>query len=74
LAHFDTEGFATATQPLTGSKYWVNFVRNPNLAPDDTAGDFGSILFAPPISMLQDHKLAGYMVAEAVELRPRDVL
>jgi hypothetical protein len=74
LAHMDTDGFATATQPLTGAKYWVIFSRAPHLDRDDTAGDFGTISFSPPISMLQDHDLAQYMTAEAVELRPGDVL
>lgn len=74
LAHMDTAGFGTATQLLTGEKYWVIFYRDPYLAPDDTAGDFGSISFAPPISMLQNHELAGYMAAEGVTLRPRDLL
>jgi len=70
----DNEGFGTATQLLTGAKYWVSFDRDPDLAPDDTAGDFGSIEFSPPISMLQNHELVGYLTAEAVELRPGDVL
>jgi hypothetical protein len=70
--HMDDEGFNTSTQPLTGAKYWVLFYRDPT-APLGY-GDMGSIQFPPSYDDFSDHKLAGYMVAEAVELCPGDLL
>jgi hypothetical protein len=70
----DNKGLGTSTQPITGAKYWVVFYRDPSVDENDTAGDFGSISFSPPISMLQNHELAGWMVAEGVLLRPGDLL
>lgn len=72
--HTDTEGFGTTTQPLTGKKYWVMFIRNRFLPHRDTRGDLGATSWAPPLVDYQDHKLDGYMTAEAVVIRPTDVL
>jgi hypothetical protein len=72
--HADTEGFATSTQPLTGSKYWVTFTRDPSVAPHSTRGDMGSASFAPPFAQFQDHNFNRWMVAEAILLGPTDLL
>jgi hypothetical protein len=70
----ENEGFCTVIQPLTGAVYLVIFNRAPGLAPDDTAGDYGSISFSPPIGMLRNHDMGEYLTAEAVLIRPGDVL
>jgi hypothetical protein len=72
--HSDTEGLGTTTQLLTGAKYWVMFTRDRSLPSGETKGDLGAILFAPPLVDFQDHKLQGRMTAEAIVLRPGDVL
>lgn len=72
--HSDTEGFGTTTQLITGAKYWVTFTRDRSRQPGDTKGDLGSISFAPPLDKFQDHALEGWMSAEAILLRPTDVL
>jgi hypothetical protein len=72
--HEDDEGFGTSTQPITGAKYWVIFDRDRSLKAGKTRGDLGSISFAPPLSMFQDHAVKGWMTAEAVLLRPGDLL
>jgi hypothetical protein len=74
LAQMENEGFGTVIQPLTGAQYYIIFDRAPDLAEDDTTGDFGSISFLPPMNKLQNHEMEGYLTAEAVLIRPGDVL
>jgi hypothetical protein len=73
-AHYDDEGFGTGVQPLTGSKYWVGFRRDPSLRPEDPQGDPGSIYSVPPFKEFLAHQLQGWLTAEAIELVPGDVL
>jgi hypothetical protein len=73
-AHQDTEGFATSTQILTGSKYWAIFTRDPTVGPKSTRGDMGSISGLPRLRDFQDHKFRGWFGAEAILLGPRDLL
>jgi hypothetical protein len=72
--HSDTEGLGTTTQLLTSEKYWAIFTRDRSLPSGDTKGDLGAISFAPPLVDYQNHKLKGTMTAEAILMRPRDVL
>jgi hypothetical protein len=73
-AHFDDEGFATVVQPITGAKYWVAFSRDPSLDAEDPRAHVGSIFVVPRFDQFMEHRLNGWMVAEAVELLPRDGL
>lgn len=73
-AHADDEGFGTVVQPLTGAKYWVLFGRDPTLDPDDPRGHSASTSFVPPFEKFLEHRLLGWMIAEAIELLPGDVL
>jgi hypothetical protein len=72
--HTDTEGFGTSTQLLTGEKLWIAFGPDRNRTPGDTKGDLGATSWAPPLNDYQDHKLRGYLTAEAILLRPTDVM
>jgi hypothetical protein len=68
--HVDHDGFSTSTQPLTGSKYWVIFYRDPAAPADLGHGNMASIDFCPNYDHWLDHAFQGYMTAEAVVLRP----
>jgi hypothetical protein len=73
-AHFDDEGFRTVVQPITGAKYWVTFGRDASLDPADPRAHISSIFVVPRLDQFLDHRLKGWMVAEAVELLPTDAL
>jgi hypothetical protein len=72
--HTDGDGFATTTQLLTGSKYWVVFYQDPSLKSGTVQGDMGGIQCWPPEHMRKDHNFDGYFMAEAVVLTPGDML
>jgi hypothetical protein len=70
----DDEGFGTSTQPLTGGKYWVVFYQDPKMPMRETMGNLGSIRFPPDYDRYLAHDIGGFFTAEAVELRPGDLL
>jgi hypothetical protein len=70
----DDEGFATSTQPLTGGKYWVVFYGDPDADHSMGHGNMASISCVPSYEDMLQHKLAGCFTAEAIELRPGDLL
>ena len=72
--HIDDEGFATSTQPLTGGKYWVIYYPDPNVDGSLGHGNMSSIRCVPDYEELLKHDLGGYFKAEAVVLRPGDLL
>lgn len=72
--HLDDAGLCTSTQILTGKKYWVIFYRDPSLKKHDPAGDLGSIDWSTSFSDLYEHKVKGYLTAEAIEMVPGTLL
>ena len=72
--HVDDEGFGTSMQPLTGGKYLVVFYRNKKKESSVGRGDMDSIHCVPVYEQMLKHEFGNYLTAEAVELRPGDLL
>jgi hypothetical protein len=71
--HMDDEGFGTYTTLVTGEKYWVVFSRKPELGPETTTGDLGSISVTSSGDW-SAHTFGDCFVAEAITLKPGIVL
>jgi hypothetical protein len=70
----DDAGLCTSTQVLTGKKYHVVFSRDRSLGKKDPAGDLGSIDWSPRFLDMCQHKLKGFLTAEAIEMGPGTLL
>ena len=73
LLHVDDDGLCTATQLVTGAKYWVAFYADPKGDQSLGAGRMGSIEFRNYCDW-DNHQLTNSFCAEGIVMRPGMIL